>query len=57
MVKTYFTTYENELNAKLTTIKPENFIDIKLSSASYTFDGQPSVDYGFLLIYKEEGSS
>jgi hypothetical protein len=57
MVTTYFTTYENELNAKLKLIEPEDFIDIKLTATPYDSDGQTSVEYGFLLIYKEFGGS
>jgi hypothetical protein len=55
MVKTYFTTYEDELNRKLKLIEPHNFIDIKLTATPYNSDGQTAVEYGFLLIYKEIG--
>lgn len=53
MIQTYFTTYEDDLNLKLTKIKQEDFIDVKFTSATYGYDdAERKIEYGFLVIYK-----
>jgi hypothetical protein len=52
-LKTYFTTYEEDLVKKVAEIDPNLFVDIKLTSTPYSSEGDSLVEYGFLLIYKE----
>ena len=54
VLKTYHTNNKHNLNLFLSQIEPDDLIDIKHSSGTYSYsEKELTIEYSFLVIYKK----